>query len=48
MDLLEKACVQGTTVFVATHDHDLVRRRKKRHVTLAGGQIFADSIEANL
>lgn len=40
MDLLEKACVQGTTVFVATHDHEMVRRRRKRRVEIRGGQLL--------
>ncbi len=43
MDLLESVNAQGTTVFVATHDHELVRRRAKRVIELAGGQIVRDS-----
>jgi cell division transport system ATP-binding protein len=39
MDLLEKANAQGTTVFVATHDHELVRRRNKRVLRIQSGQI---------
>lgn len=39
MDLLERVCAQGTTVFVATHDHEMVRRRKKRTLTIQAGQI---------
>ncbi|MFN7262181.1 MAG: cell division ATP-binding protein FtsE [Pseudobdellovibrionaceae bacterium] len=39
MDLLERLCAQGTTVFVATHDHELVKRRKKRVLSLFKGQI---------
>lgn len=39
MDLLEKVNAQGTTVFVATHDHDLVSRRKKRVIKLEQGQL---------
>ena len=42
MDLLERVNAQGTTVFVATHDHDLVRRRAKRVVQIRGGQIELD------
>ena len=41
MDLLDKANAQGTTVFVATHDHDLVRRPAKRVVEIRGGEICA-------
>ena len=39
MDLLERVCAQGTTVFVATHDHDLVRERKKRTLQINDGMI---------
>jgi len=39
MDLLERVCAQGTTVFVATHDHDLVRERKKRTLQIIDGMI---------
>jgi cell division transport system ATP-binding protein len=37
--LLEKASANGTTVFVATHDDDLVKRSKHRVVQIAGGQV---------
>jgi cell division transport system ATP-binding protein len=43
MDLLERVCAQGTTVFVATHDHDMVARRKKRTLALRAGQIIQDT-----
>lgn len=42
MDLLEKAAAQGTTVFVATHNHDLVRRRRKRTIEIRHGEIVGD------
>ena len=42
MDLLAKANAQGTTVFVATHDHDLVRRRARRVVEIRGGAVVKD------
>lgn len=42
MDLLDRVNAQGTTVFVATHDHDLVKRRAKRVVNIKGGQIDID------
>lgn len=42
MDLLERVCAQGTTVFVATHDHDMVKRRKKRILELRDGMIVGD------
>jgi cell division transport system ATP-binding protein len=43
MDLLARVNAQGTTVFVATHDLELVRRRARRVVQIAGGQINADT-----
>jgi cell division transport system ATP-binding protein len=43
MDLLERVCAQGTTVFVATHDHDMVARRKKRTLELKDGMIIGDN-----
>lgn len=42
MDLLERVCSQGTTVFVATHDHEMVKRRRKRTLQLQGGLIVGD------
>lgn len=39
MDLLDRVNAQGTTVFVATHDHDLVKRRAKKTVEIKAGQI---------
>lgn len=42
MDLLERVCAQGTTVFVATHDHDMVKRRRKRTLELRDGMIVGD------
>ena len=43
MDLLERVCAQGTTVFVATHDHEMVKRRKKRTLELREGMIVGDT-----
>ncbi len=43
MDLLERVCAQGTTVFVATHDLEMVKRRKKRTIQIAGGMIIGDN-----
>ncbi len=37
MDLFEKVSAQGTTVFIATHDHDLVEKRNKRHLQIENG-----------
>lgn len=42
MDLLDRVNAQGTTVFVATHDHELVKRRAKRVVQIKGGAIELD------
>jgi cell division transport system ATP-binding protein len=42
MDLLERVCAQGTTVFVATHDHDMVQRRKKRTLQIRDGILSGD------
>jgi cell division transport system ATP-binding protein len=39
MDLLEKVNAQGTTVFVATHDLGLVRRRSKRIIEIKDGSV---------
>lgn len=39
MDLLERVCAQGTTVFVATHDHEMVKRRNKRTLYLKEGML---------
>lgn len=43
MDLLERVSAQGTTVFVATHDHEMVKRRNKRTLQLKDGTITGDS-----
>lgn len=43
MDLLERVCAQGTTVFVASHDQEMVARRKKRTISILGGQIIKDT-----
>ncbi|HAG91339.1 MAG TPA: cell division ATP-binding protein FtsE [Bdellovibrionales bacterium] len=40
--LLEKANARGTTVFVATHDHDLVKRKKARRIDINLGEIQLD------
>lgn len=42
MDLLDRVNAQGTTVFVATHDHELVKRRSRRVLEIKGGQIARD------
>lgn len=42
MDLLDKVNAQGTTVFVATHDMEMVESRNKRVVRIEDGQIVRD------
>ena len=42
MDLFEMVNSQGTTVFLATHDHDMVRRRNKRVIQISGGKISSE------
>lgn len=39
MALLERVNAQGTTVFVATHDHELVRANSKRVVKIQEGEL---------
>jgi cell division transport system ATP-binding protein len=41
-DMFERINKLGTTIFVATHDHDLVERRKKRTIEINQGQIVKD------
>jgi cell division transport system ATP-binding protein len=39
VSLLERVNAQGTTVFVATHDHELVKSRHRRRIHIEAGQI---------
>lgn len=49
MDLFERVCAQGTTVFIATHDHGMVQRRNKRTIEIQAGQLkTASRLEASL
>lgn len=41
MRLFEKVNAQGTTVFIATHDYELIQQFGKRVVELKSGQILA-------
>lgn len=43
VNLMERLCAQGTTVFVATHDHALVERRKKRTIEIRDGALVGAS-----
>jgi cell division transport system ATP-binding protein len=38
-DLLETVNAQGTTVFVATHDADLIRRKPFRNIKISDGEV---------
>lgn len=42
MDLLDQVNAQGTTVFVATHDHDLVKSFSRRTIEINEGQLVRD------
>lgn len=42
MNLLEDCTNKGMTVFVITHDLELVRRRKKRIIAIKNGEIVKD------
>lgn len=39
MELFERINAQGTTLFVATHDHDMVKRKNKKHVIIKDGML---------
>ncbi|NCN95527.1 MAG: cell division ATP-binding protein FtsE [Bdellovibrionales bacterium] len=43
ISLLESANARGTTVFVATHDHDLVKRKQARRIDILQGELKSDS-----
>lgn len=40
IDVFEKVCAQGTTVVIATHDHELVKRKNKKVIELKDGSVF--------
>lgn len=42
MNILEDCTAKGMTVFVITHDLELVRRRKKRIIAIKNGEIVKD------
>lgn len=48
MDLFESACLQGTTVVIATHDHAMVEKRNKKVLHLEQGEIMVLSGDRNL
>jgi cell division transport system ATP-binding protein len=44
MNLLERLNVSGTTVLIATHDHAVVDRSRKRVIELDGGRMVRDQV----
>jgi cell division transport system ATP-binding protein len=40
MNLFERICKEGTTVFVASHDLNMVQKRKHRIVRIQKGEIL--------
>lgn len=44
MDLFDRVCAQGTTVFIATHDHELVKSRGHRVISLSAGELHAQGV----
>lgn len=39
MDLFERINAHGTTLFVATHDHEMVKRKNKKHIIINDGML---------
>lgn len=39
IDVFEKVCAQGTTVFIASHDLDMVQKRNKRVIKIQDGSV---------
>jgi cell division transport system ATP-binding protein len=42
LNLLERANAQGTTVFIATHDHAMVERKQARRIDICEGELRLD------
>ena len=42
MNLLEACTKAGMTVLVTTHDHDMVRRRQRRTISIKSGEVVKD------
>lgn len=42
MELFESVNAQGTTVFIATHDQQMIKRRQHRTIHLQSGQVSTD------
>ncbi len=48
MDLIAAAATRGTTVLVATHDHSLIDRYRKRTLRLEAGRLIEDTPAAGV
>ena len=48
MDLIAAAATRGTTVLVATHDHSLIDRYRKRTLRLEAGRLVEDTPAAGV
>ena len=48
MNLLDRVNAQGTTVFVATHDHQTVKSRSRRVVEICDGQVKNNGMSAHV
>jgi len=48
MDLIAAAATRGTTVLVATHDHSLIERYRKRTLRLEAGRLVEDTPAAGV
>lgn len=44
IDIFQRINAAGTTIFMATHDRDIVNRLKKRVIEIEGGRIVRDQI----
>ena len=47
MDVLDRVNQNGTTVVMATHDHDIVNQMRRRVIQLEGGLIVRDQPEGS-
>lgn len=44
IEVFERVCAQGTTVVIATHDHELVKKKNKRTIELRSGSVHKMSL----
>lgn len=47
MEILLKINKLGTTIFLSTHDRDIINRLKKRVITLEGGKVLRDRVKGD-